>query len=220
MTAMMALLPLLLTLLVTLATFAGGLKRWTEMTSSCRISVLDGQAEMARLLIELESLNPQARSLQQARAVADQALAAARASKVAPAIAAAALHQRLVMGVQRRLRMKQEMLLARARGVPPGTPIKARRLARSLAVRLGPRPWSGLAVRPVPANSDSPEFLPVPNFTQAQALQLKFQVDLLSEVPSWLKQWIGPKATLSSHCEATLNKEKNLWQAQLSADKS
>lgn len=215
---LLTVLPLIFISLAGLTLWLAALRDVNFASSRCRYHALLSQEKMARLLDSLLDLNPEAKKLQLARKLAEHELRIAKLTAQPEAIILAEAHLASVLSGQSVLRLQQERILFQARTIRFRTidmfnadtlPL----LGKSMIENNG---TLGLAVIPSPLRDASPEYLLRPNFDKQQTLVMKWQFQIHSRIPLWLKEFVND-ATSKGHCAATLKKEVDLWHAHLVA---
>lgn len=219
----LAILPVLMTLTFLSAQLFHVLLVYRSTHARCRTEVIQSQERLAELLTALLRLNPDAARLRTMEFDAQRQVARAVASGNPPAIAAAQAALLVVHSQQSALVLQQQTLLSEAR----------RRLARSyvdlrnqpelrqadLTPTTQPLPF-GLAVEPQPMDSRSPDYVPVAQFEQAQALAYSWRAPLQRFMPESLQNRISFFNHLSGQCSATIRKEKTQWIASFNRVRS
>lgn len=218
--SLLILLPLFLTLALSLAVTYSVLKRKSLAQAICIQSASRLQENLRSPLEKLLHMNTQATALRTQRTIADDALAAAVSSGVPYAIAAAKAVQLGVILAQTAFRARQWALLTEAERIRS----EGQRELRSRASRL---PASGiqtptyffraLAVEPKPITSLTPNYKPVPLFERAQQTRLRFRVNLLNLFPELGE---GLDFIQTTECSVTLQERDERWQIHILAAKA
>lgn len=205
--SMLALVPLVVTLVVCLCAALWSMRRQEAARSHCVRSAVQLQSRLKPTLDKLLRLNPRATSLRAQRTAADNAVTAAVASGYPPAIAAAKAIQVAVVLQQVALRAKQEALFLEANadrqmaendlrsviGRKLGTSVVARRFY-----------WRALAVEARPPAALTPDYRPVPLFHILQQQRFEFALPLRG-------------VTHAVACSATLQGRENAWRLKILA---
>lgn len=223
MSTLIGLLPLIITTLWGLGTMSFVIKNAKQAEIACEKVAVSAQKKNLIHLKKILSLNPQATSLRQARALAKSQLAAALASGHPLAIVAAKAKLKAVTQAQTLLRAKQQAILTNSQWVTKSSTPTFLNQARGAGVtqaQLTERPRTGLALRATPKTSLTPNH-EVPNdFARHQKISLSWKQDLFFGAPSWLTQWFGKHAYRRKTCSATLNQKEGLrWDVSLSEAK-
>lgn len=215
-------MPVLVLIFAFIFLIGWGLFRKTKIEQHCVRQVALMQRDLGRQLTKLQKLNPRARRLRQQRRLAEKALKAAEASAHPEAIAAAKAALLAVKAEQALLAQKQWRLLAQAHLIRRSGESQfslwasANGLSRVRPVHL----TSGLAVRPTPARSLTPDYVPLPLFHQTQAEHFGFQFQLFKGAPLWLKQYLDKDRPVVSGCGASLFLRRGEWHVRLIEVKS
>ena len=72
-----------------------------------------------------------------------------------------------------------------------------------------------LAVRKEPPSSDSPDYTPVPNFSEKQKIKISWSMDGFALIPQSLKKSLGLKGISHHHCTVSLEDLKGGFQIKL-----
>ena len=72
-----------------------------------------------------------------------------------------------------------------------------------------------LALRKEPSSSDSPDYTPVPNFSEKQKIKISWSMDGFALVPQSLKKSLGLKGISHHHCVVSLEDLKGGFQIKL-----
>jgi hypothetical protein len=217
-TALLAGLPLLLSLFFFIAQLYQVLHLHSATHFRCRTTLLKGQEQLSELLARLLQLNSRARVLQTLEAAAERALQASLVSGNPAAIAAAKAQLAAVHAQQMAFAFVQNTILSEARLIAAQLP--ARVMSAYELSGATPRGQKqtfpfGLAVEPVPARSRSPVYRPVTNFETAQAIGVGWSIPTESFIPSLLSGYFQSATELRGRCAATIKKEKHQWSAEL-----
>lgn len=211
--SLIALLPLLLTVLAAIAFAYYALARKSSAQAVCVREVVQMEHELGQLLGQLLRMNERAASLRAERLKADLALQSALASGYGPAIAAAKAAQLAVIVAQQEFHAAQLALLEQAetvrlshvRGIQSG----ARRLGVP-DVDSEPSFERALAVRPEPPLSLSPDYVPVEDFQQRQKHRFRFDVAFLPATFDHLQTFHQ-----TTTCVASLQGEDFKWDTKI-----
>lgn len=207
---MLALIPLVMTLVASLAYGLIILRKKSLAQSHCVQQASIMQNELKGTLEALLKLNPRAKVLRRKKELTDRAFKAALKSKVPHLIAAAAAAKTAVYLEQAALRSAQEKLLRTADLQRTSGERRLRQKIRSLRVRnfAGKKSyWRSLAVEPVPAASLTPDYIPLPGFEKFQQHKFHFDVPL------------DPyeKIVQTTECKVSLSGKEKAWQVQILA---
>lgn len=214
MVSLVALVPLLLLVIVTIAAVQLALKRKLSAQAICVGEGLKLQAGLRTTLDSLLNLNPKAQALRAEHAAAVRAVQVAIATANGPGLVAARAALAGVEAAQVALAARQKSLLMQARWQRGEAKHRMERALRPLnpqQFNSGQRLSApGLAVVPKPSTSITPDYVPVPNFSRQQSQSFSFSLDLGSRfLPlSWIQ---------SAHCEVTLKGKEKAWQLQVLA---
>jgi hypothetical protein len=215
--SLIALVPLLAALFIALSAGLYFMKRKSLAQAHCVQQAAQLQTELKDTLDKLLRLNPKAKSLRTQRDLADKALQKAVASGNPYAIGAAKAYWTAVFLQQLALRSKQQALLARADQQRHSGHRQLRDRLRSLrvsAVNSRKYYWRSLAVEAFPLKSLTPNYEPLPLFSQFQQHRFRFEVDLRPKFASVLK---GIDLRQITECSVTLKGEKRKWELQIVA---
>ena len=208
---MVVLLPLILTLTLSLGLAFYVLKRKSLAQALCVSEAARLQENLRRPLRQLIRLNTRATTLRAQRRAADQALTAATLSGIPYAIAVAKAVQTAVIAEQVAFHLRQLALLSQAEGLRA----EGRRSLRARAMHMGAQEFTArsfyhraLAVEPLPVDSLTPDYKTVPFFERAQQERFHFQVPLTKE---WRQL---------TECSVTLQGESKQWDLRILAAKA
>lgn len=221
--ALLAAMPLMISVLVGLSLAAMALKNRTELFATCRAEVWNAQKDMSQMLRNLVSLNPRAKALRAQRKLAEAEVKAARASMNPPLIAAAETHRALILNRQMYLRAEQERILFQARARRAMARAQMNQAAHAKQGRVTDffSPVTALAVERFPPHDLTPDHTPKPGFAGEQKLQFRWHAELFQGTPEWLlKSAALSRLRFNGECSATLKEEKESWRPQLVAAKS
>jgi len=221
MVSLLAILPLLLTLLVSVGAVFYVLKRKSLAQSICVQQAARMQQDLKLPLKKLLHLNPKATSLRAQRVKADSSLLAATASGYPPAIAAAQAMRTAVIVQQTALGAQQIALLFEAQRLrDQGQRELRRRVAPLAAKAIQSRSFyfRPLAVEPKPPVDLSPNYETVAGFSTFQQHAFYFQVDLLAGFPAVEK--LNINAIQPTNCSVTLQEKDDEWKIQILAAKA
>lgn len=206
-------LPLLTCLMAGLSLMLIGILNRTAADSHCRLTAMRLQQSLGSLMKELMSLNSQAKRLRAQRELAERQLKAAYASRVPQAIAAAEAYRAAVVSAQVALASRQKMILAQAHVARTSTTLS--RIGHGvLWTNQSVGPMRGLAVEPKPANSLTPDYVPMNDFEDAQQAKFNYKQNLFFNVPEAVKSFL-PSGQGTYACSATLKSSESKWIAVL-----
>lgn len=215
--SLLALIPLCLSLFFAVSAALHILKKKSLAQSSCIQQAATMQEELRGTLEKLLRLNPKAKNLRAQRQAADKALKAALSSVNPYAIAAAKAYWSAVVLAQLALRSQQEALLREAGRQRQAGIRKMREQARSFRVaRVQSQQyyWRALAVEAKPISSLTPDYEPVPLFSQFQQHKFKFEVDLQ---PRFLSQLDIKGLKQITECSVSLEGKEDRWKVRVLA---
>ncbi len=72
-----------------------------------------------------------------------------------------------------------------------------------------------LAVRKEPTSSDSPDYVPVQNFSKNQNIKISWSMNGFALVPQSLQKYLGLKGSSHHHCSVSLDDLKDSFQIKL-----
>jgi hypothetical protein len=215
MVSVMALLPLLLASAFALGTCFYVLKRKSLAQAICIQEATRLQTNLRTPLRNLIRMNPQAQILRERRRIADQNLQSALSSGVPYAIAIAEAADLEVIAEQVAFRARQEGLLAQASALRADGQRSLRLRAAQLgADNIRSRTYyaRALAVEAKQPWSITPDFDPIPAFTESQQQRYHYKIDLL-------EGWPGPRDRLESRqdieCSVSLEGEEKQWNIRI-----
>ena len=218
MVSLIAIVPLLATLMVCSATALYALKRKSLAQSLCIHQATRTQQDLKSPLDKLIKLNTKATSLRNRRLIADANLISAQATGYPPAILAAKAQQTAVILQQYALRARQLALLADAEGIR----VQANRDIRqkierfpATQIRTESFYFRPLAVEPKPPTDLSPNYETVPAFTTFQQHRFRYQIDLLQGMPSVLA--ISVNSLQKIECAVSLEEQGDDWNLRILA---
>jgi hypothetical protein len=207
---LLAILPLALTLVASLAYSYVALRKKSLAQSHCVQQASLLQRELKSTLESLLKLNKRAKTLRRQREIADKTFDVAVKSKIPQAIAAASAARTAVYLQQVELRGEQERLLHQA-DIQRGTgerqlrqkilPLRGRNLIAKKSY------WRSLAVEAVPSDSLTPDYVPLPAFERFQQQKYRFDVPL------------DPydKIVQATECSVSITGKENAWKVQILA---
>lgn len=233
---LLALFPLLLTILLVLSSGYLVIRADGETRHVCRVALLQSQEEVAILLEDLMKLNKRASTLRKQRKVAETA--ARFPSAESKVIAETALA--FIKAQQAQLAAEQKRILFQARAISRQSPYKTRsKILRALhglrsissPRRRGPDfefkvQGGSFDVIATPVGSMTPNYSPSPLFSERQSMMVRWTYSIGDILPTW---WLSfdpasSQLRLSADCGATLvkprlGKRSLLWEAKLKMDK-
>lgn len=217
MVSVLALAPLLLALVVVLAAAFWAIRKKATAQAYCVSQGVRLQLELKSTLEQLLRLNRPAKALRARRSATEKALAAAILSGNPAAIATARAARTAVIAEQMALSTRQTALLREAARLR----LEAHRELSSRVSPLGVRSvearspyWRALAVEPRPLNSPTPDYVPVPGFTQWQQQTFRFAVDLQPPLPT-LERLAGARQI--TECAISLTGKESQWSVRILA---
>lgn len=212
MVSSLVLIPLILTIFVSLSAALFVLKRKSLAQSFCVQEVTRLQNELADLLTNLVKLNPKAKSLRRQREIANHAVQKALLTGVPAWIAAAKANQAAVIMAQLALQAQQQKLLLESQHARERSHRELeQRIRRLRASALHARAFYplGLAVQPIPAGSISPDYMEAQPFGYLQQHHFQFMMALTF--------WNLPATSVQqrTECSASLIKKEKKWTVAL-----
>jgi|GEM_PF-4528626 len=224
----LALMPLLLSVLATIAGASLLFKANSHLRHECRVSVLNSQRTVAEKLRALIKMNPRAQAL---RAEAAAAQAELEASAAIPGALPAAEANLLRVRLERiAFAAAQQALIQQARGLSFAAPLRARSAVMeglvkethenkvaTPPVRSSSRPGR-FSVIATPEGDLTPDYNPSPTFVKDQVVDVDVTVEVGSLLPDWLRKLLPTGGLeISSHCQATIEKQEETWIETLNA---
>lgn len=213
-TLLLALLPLLIAVTITLIASSILTNEWLRLNSLCRYSLLQIQSSNAQTITKLIKLNPLAQSLRREYQIAKEALKNAPG----PLKAAAAAYLASVVTRQISLRTQQLSLISKNK---VSTLQKISKLKNEFQTsHQVSRPI--LALETYPKNSLSPDYRAKINFSHEQFMSAQFKLTIQSLLPGWLIQnyKFNFLQKLQGSCGATIEKRGEKWLPILKKDRS
>lgn len=228
----LVLLPFLMSVLATIAGAALLFKADSHLRHECRVSVLNSQRSVAEKLRALIKLNPRATALRAEYAQAQELLRLAMTEPNPAAIAVAEANLARVQLSRSLLMAQQKALIVSARAMSFSAPLKARgavlqslgreatdNRVRAPSTRRSSR-FGRFDVRASPEGDLTPDYNPSSRFTESQVVDVDVQAELGPLLPDWLRKLLPTEGlTVSSHCQATIEKKENTWVETLNAVK-
>lgn len=207
---LLAFLPILITLILAFAYLAKQITQQSKALHICRQDLLETQSTIGRLVENLLALNPKARRLRHSRNSAEAALVLALASSP-PLVPMAKAAVAAIKARQGQLRLHQLEILYQIRSTwSQGAFSLKRKLRQAGAQRVSlNRPQAALI--PIPPNSLSPSYQPLPGLTQLQKQKATWVISS-HFLPS---RFSVKKFKWPSKCAASIYKEKKRWQPRL-----
>jgi hypothetical protein len=122
---------------------------------------------------------------------------------------------------QRALQLQQLALVTQGKVVSYSAALKARGAVMTAAgkenrgSRMSARSTlrtAKFSVKSSPPDTPTPDYEPADSFSNDQLVDLDVTVDVASLLPEWLRKLLpNEKLTVSSHCQATIEKQENTW---------
>lgn len=178
------------------------------------------QVTMSRLLASLMKLNPKAQNLIQQKKRVELEIKVASAAFQPELVLALQAERALILAQQSRLRMEQDLLLLEAERQRRQVPLVfTASIKGQTTKKLTPSNGAiNLAVlRTHPEEVASP-FHVAPDFFKRQMTALRWQLDLLRDVPrDWLSRLQLSPFLFNGQCAATLEQKESRWIPKLRA---
>jgi hypothetical protein len=226
----LVLIPLILSIVATVSAVTLAFKANAHLKHECRVSVLNSQRDAADKLKQLMRMNHEAEILRLQYQVARAALKAAQASGYVPAIAAAQSAYGIVQFRRHVFSAQQNALIIRGKAISYAAPLHARGAVMSglqqevhankvtpPSTRTSWRPGK-FNVKATPEGDLTPDYNPADSFTKDQIVDVDVIVDAASLLPEWLRKMLPEgKLQISSHCQATIEKQESEWVETLNA---
>ena len=188
------------------------ISKYAEAQSTCRSHVMEAQKSLGEKLTKLMDLNPKARSLRLEDARLKSAIALALVTSPPAAIP---LKKLLDINLFRQgvLRGEQEMIIMNATR-------EAREIMSQLRSNLKNSYHSSVSLKIFknPIFAIAPDHLPVPFFTELQAIKVNWKInmsDLFSRDFLFHFQKTGYLKEIKGTCAATLIKRGDVWNPKL-----
>jgi hypothetical protein len=210
--SLLALTPFLFALLSGLGVALFALKKKSLAQSLCVRAGLRMQTELGQSLTALLKANTKATRLRRRREIADRNLRTALASGLPQAITLAKAAQTAIILEQLQFRAWQNQRLAEASESRLRHARDLRSDVRSLGVkslRSDHFYFRSLAVRPSPASSLTPNYVPTPGFADLQRHQFQFALNLAPDLPLPLP---ASRFQQITECSVTLKEESQQWK--------
>jgi hypothetical protein len=217
--SLIALLPLLFTLLLSIGFFFYVVQRKSLAQAICIQQATRLQSDLRATLQKLLAMNPRAESLRLRRTQADQSVADALTTAYPPVIAAAEAVQSEVIVEQLEFHAEQEALLMQAERQRRESQRNLHQRVNEAVVAYDIRSptyyFRALAVREEPAESPSPNYKPIELFTEGQQQRYSYSVDLAEGFPLPVMS-IRQK----TECSVSLENQEDEWPIRILAVKS
>ena len=226
----LVLLPFLVSILATIAGAALLLRADAHLKHECRTSVLNSQHSVAQKLRQLIAMNPEAATLREAYLEAQAEVTAAEGYPLLlpPALA----HLELVEAARTAFSIRQTTLIVPARLESTVAPVKAKfAVMKGLSeeahlnsvatppVRSSTRRGS-FDVEATPKYDRTPDYNPSKQFSSKQTVDVDVKADIGPLLPEWLRNLLpNGQLEISSHCQATIEKQEDQWIETLNAVK-
>lgn len=224
----LALTPLLVAVIAFVSSLALLLKTDAKLKHECRTQLLESQRSISKRLNQILLNNKVGSALRLERLAAE---ALVRATVMAPpANAAARAELESVRFRQSLYKANQKRLITTAKAQSAFTPHKtsfavkgklieeAKMFSHFRASPLSRTSNPTFEMEETPKNNDSPDYVPVKNFTAKQEMKVSVEFDLATVLPDWLKAFLPQKSMrIKTECNATLEKENEKWIERLSA---
>lgn len=213
-------IPVIILLLCAVVGASLVLLQWRHSHEFCQTSLLEVQNISAKQINKLFALNPRATALRMERAIAEANLLASP-SGGPPAVAAAKAYLDSVVIRQALLRAQQERIKGQALLMPNLKLVEVQqKFVRMTAIEMPTTTNAHLNVRPTPANSESPDYLPLESFSKRQVIRGSWTISPSKLLPEWLRRHLPRLAKLKGKCAATLAEKGTLWNPILGEGKS
>jgi hypothetical protein len=226
----LVLLPLLVSVLAAIAGAALLLRADAHLKHECRVSVLNSQRTVAEKLRQLMSMNPEATALREEYLAAKAEVAAAEGYPLLlpPALA----HLELVETARTAFSIRQRALLVQGAIESSAAPMKAKMAVvkglseEAHANGVTPPPVRSSTrrghfdVEATPKFDQTPDYNPSQKFTDMQTVDVDVKADVGPLLPAWLRNLLpNGQLEISSHCQATIQKQEDKWIETLNAVK-
>ncbi|MBK8201847.1 MAG: hypothetical protein IPK68_05865 [Bdellovibrionales bacterium] len=214
---LLALMPALFLLFVGYSIIGHQSLRQSRALHTCRVEGLKSQFTVAKTLDLLLKLNPLAHRLRISRMATRAALAVAILGPPHVLIAAQRADN-LVAAKQEALQFRQQSLLASMQTQLKIGYFDLRAKLRLLGVQSIEGIQPKIAIAALPAGSPTPNYHPLPNFTELSKIQFRWRI------PTKEDPWLEKKSTLSqnflnSACAVGIKERFKMWKPSLIAVK-
>lgn len=203
------LVPLLVTILTTLAASISTLIAFQKSQKLCRSLAISAQEIQGEALEKILQLNPTAKSLR----IQEKALKAAIAAAAVTPGAQATLDKlylslRAIQAAQKTLDVKQKTILftANQRSTSMASSKTPQLPARKLRLRIHAK-----------TSEPAPEYDLDMNFERAQTLSYNYKLVLKNVLPGWLIKFFYKVSDLDMECSSTLKQKEKKWRPALNA---
>ena len=209
-------LPLLISMGFLLISLVYGLNLHVQAYSLCYKTGAKIQKQLKEKLIRLLSMNPKAKNLRLRRKKAESFLKKALVTGNPAVVDFAVKQLMLVKNLQKIFSMRQKRILLHSRVVVKKEWKQFIFQSKKLKSRFQNKEnHSPLAVVRKPKTSLSPDYIPMPHFSENQKIKLKWTMNIFQNLPSFIKELFRFNRVSQHHCTVSLENTHSGFRVRL-----